>query len=189
MGLTLVIPPTPDSSSVPSSLTHPIPSHHSSSHPSPTAVPSSVVAAVVSSLTLAKLTSSTKVSTTRASNSPVTSTPSTLVVTSATTSTTTSTRLVISSTSTKAVPSVAGHSERFFVQFLLGLPVIPHHLPLASLKGLAADVVEEALLFVIKNFFLFITVLYFTLFATLHNLDIDVFSVLFLGYSGHGHLS
>ena len=195
--LTLILPPTStsDSSSIASSLSHPVTrGHPSCSSPEPSLSVASPVAAVVPSLALPKLTTTpTKVPSrpSKPSIAPSTSTSS------ASTSSATS-RLVISTSSTstpglvattsKAVPSVPGHTKRLLVQLLLRLPVVPDHLALAPLQSLTADVVEEALLLVIENFLIF-SLRKFSLLPALDHVHLNLFPILFLGSLRRGNLS
>jgi len=73
-----------------------------------------------------------------------------------------------SSAATIAVPSIAGNPEGFLVQLLLSLPVVPDHVTLAPLQSLTADVVKEALLFVVVD----LIVLALGNFPLLSNLDL-----------------
>merc|ERR1719342_13707 len=72
--------------------------------------------------------------------------------------------------------SITGNTKGLFVELLFSLPVISHHFTLTSFQGFTADVVKEALLFVIKDFLLFI--LDFTLFSSFN--DLHLYSSFFL---------
>ena len=139
-------------------------------------VPVSVAAtAAASALETSEAVTTTSISPTAAS---VASSPTSALVVASTTS-----AVVVEASPTTAVPvsPVARHAEGFFVELLLRLPVVPHHVPLAALQSFTADVVKEALLLVVINLLIFI--LDFSLLAHLNILHIHsnlLFTILLL---------
>merc|ERR1719232_1353726 len=142
-------------------------SHGFTSNSSITSTTPSVV--IVDSMSSHGLTSNSSITSTTPSVLIVASisTYSVLIVASITTSSTSPIVVEASTASPVTIPSISSHTKCFFVQLLLSFPIISNHFAFTSFQGLAADVVKEALLFVIIHFV--VLILNFSLLTTFYH--------------------
>ena len=78
--------------------------------------------------------------------------------------------VVVTAPPAVAKPSVAGNAKRLLIELLLRPPIIPNHLPLATLQRLATNAVEETFLFVVVYFFILVLGKNFTVFGFNHSI-------------------